>query len=172
MESRSTQSMFSTSSWSLILMESSIQLDRIWETWRRKSPEKTRTRYCQEWCSSSLRPSRCWWSPAGSGSYPALPFVICLPSVQSPPSLPHRLSLLPKLHRHISLSGSFIWPPPRRWSKSFIRSICQFKPFHFPLSTVQPRVEINWICASKTEFSSDCSELVLGWHCLVVLSHK
>ena len=29
-----------------------------------------------------------------------------------------------------------LYRPP--WSKSFTSSICQFKPFHFPVSTVQP----------------------------------
>ena len=30
-----------------------------------------------------------------------------------------------------------LYRPP--WSKSFTSSICQFKPFHFPVSTVQPQ---------------------------------
>ena len=127
------------------LMESSIQLERIWEIWRNK-PEKTLPRYCQKWHSSSETVQMLMES-----SWILLSSSICLPSAQSSllPAAPFVTFTITPCH--ISLSGSFIWPAPRRWSKSFIRSICHFKPFHFPLSTVRPRVEINWISASKTE---------------------
>ena len=127
------------------LMESNIQLEKIWEIWRNK-PEKTLPRYCQKWHSSSETVQMLMES-----SWILLSSSICLPSAQSSllPAAPFVTFTITPCH--ISLSGSFIWPAPRRWSKSFIRSICHFKPFHFPLSTVRPRVEINWICASKTE---------------------